>query len=180
MTKEFGYDLVMTTKTNFSIDELVSKLGTLGTQNILKIFNKIMIKSIKRRFETETTPEGRPWRSLSPVTIKRKRSRKKLQYTRKMMRAIKFLFVRNKLIISVDTEYAKVHQKGRRRKTVTKKQSLWMWANLFNKIGHPYRVKKMTTPARPFIGVSKKDLKEMDRQVLIYLKKQERLGRGTI
>ncbi len=107
--------------------------------------------STRKRFVTETDPDGNQWADLSPTTLARKRTTRKLYESGDLMQSIRFEagsdFVE---IIAGPTEYALTHQLGRADN------------KFFGKADAPI-------PARPFIGLSKEDKQEIDDAIFSFL-----------
>lgn len=122
--------------------------------NLLPLFTEIgssLEKSTRDRFVTQSAPDGTPWADLSPVTLARKRTTRKLYERGDLHDSIRFEagsdFVQ---IIAGPTEYAATHQFGRDD-------------NKF--FGGP----DAPIPARPFLGLSADDVDEIDDAVSDFL-----------
>ena len=118
------------------------KIGVL-----LRRIGRLLMESIRRRYLAERDPKGHPWRQLSPAYKAWKESkypgRKKLQLTRDMFRSLDIRLSVNRtntkgtLLVGMTDPKAPYHQLGTR-----------------------------TMPARPFLGVTKRNLKAIDKMVM--------------
>ena len=163
----------------------VEKAG-VDTQPLMAEIAGAMLLSTQRRFETQTGPDGTPWRRLSPRTAARRLNRKG---TRRGFDNI--LRVSNRLYDSVVGEasateaavgtnviYAAIHQKGgaidkpERSATVihaVKGRKGEERLGRFAKRGAKRAIERdvtigahtITIPARPYLGFSEEDREEI-------------------
>jgi phage virion morphogenesis protein len=114
-----------------------------------------LVKATRERFRRATGPTGTPWKSLSPATIakRRKGSSKPLIDTGTLMRSIGYrlgshsdLHVGTNHQLAPDVTSA-IHQLG----------------------GKAGRGRKVTIPARPFLGLSRDDRRMIVATVGAYL-----------
>ncbi len=145
-----------------------SNTGDLGKipmkvqPKILGSWGSYMLRETHQRFRDEESPEGTPWAKRKIFAkSKRKRSFRTLYGTGTLFRSIKYVVHKTYTLLFSNLPYAGVHQKGGTW-SVTKKQSVWMWANLFGKQGAPWRFKKITMPARPFLGFSGENIDKLE------------------
>ena len=110
-----------------------------------------MKKEVALRFRNQEDKDGKAWAELSKNTIlRRKRSKKKkgsakiLQDTGKLRNSISVGNTRTKAIVGTNLIYATTHQFGAERRVMTAK----------SKTGYTFF--PVTIPARPFMGLSKK------------------------
>lgn len=97
-----------------------------------------LVESTKRRFETQTAPDGSRWERNSPVTIKRKGRDQPLTGRGTLMDQINYQLTGNDTLdVGSPTVYAAMQQFGG-----TKSEFPNLWGDI---------------PARPFIGISTED-----------------------
>jgi phage virion morphogenesis protein len=112
-----------------------------------------LVESTKRRFETQTAPDGSRWERNSPVTIKRKGRDQPLTGRGTLMDQINYQITGNDTLdVGSPTIYAAMQQFGGRKSE---------FPNLWGDI-----------PARPFIGVSADDEQSILNTFINYLRDQ--------
>ncbi len=170
-------DVSYKTELNFDLAKWEHALGHGLTKTFLAKSLEYMNEEIERRFMVERGPDRRRWKKLSFITVKQKQGFRGIL---KRKNVLMYSFVSSVYVdswkISTSVPYAKVHQKGAIIR-VTPKQSYWMWANLFNKKGFPFRFKKIVIPPRPFIGFGRPDVLELETIAIELAKRTEKLGR---
>lgn len=127
--------------------------------NMLPLFTEIgsaLEDSTKGRFLTETDPDGNPWADLSPVTLERKRTSRKLYERGDLYDSVRFEAGAAYVDLIVGpTEYAATQHYGR----------------LDNRFfGGPLA----PIPARPIVGISAADSAEIDEALSDFLEQQVR------
>ena len=179
MKKKFrNADVSFSIQTNFDLDDWQQSFSKTLVNRILKKCLTYTNALVKKRFKEERDPTGKKWRKLSPITVRAKRGYSGiLKKTRTLMRSIRATFYGGELVMSTDVPYALIHQKGVRRIKTTKRQSLWMWYNLFNRKGPPGITRIISIPARPFMGFNKKNIQDIRKISIVEIKKSERMGR---
>ena len=138
--------------------------GPIFTQNmgglqprVLNALSRYQLRETRQRFRQEKDPDGKPWPARSSL---RSSSVRLLYGKGDLFRSIVAVVEKTRVVIGSVLVYAGIHQEGRVIRTSVK-QSVWMWANLFDKKGSPFRFKKITIPRRRFLGFSKKDRKQL-------------------
>ncbi|MBF0168793.1 MAG: phage virion morphogenesis protein [Alphaproteobacteria bacterium] len=141
------------------IEALNAALSQMKRRDLKPALNDIgmsMVVATQRRFETETDPLGRPWRPLSAVTLAARaggrlyiksgkrltakaakviNSGRILRDSARLYQSITHAVSGQGVEIGSNLVYARIHQMG----------------------GQAGRGKKVTIPARPFLGLSKTD-----------------------
>lgn len=162
---------------NFDLDEWSKYFDERLTATFLGEARKTIMHTVRKRFITEKGPNRIPWAKLSQLTLNRRRGKGRiLTDTRKLLQSIKGSIYRTELIVSTWFRHAFALQYGYVKRT-TPKQALWMWYNLYGKEGHPFRAKKITLPARPFLGFDQYLNKELNNNLRDLIKKSEKLGK---
>lgn len=88
------------------------------------------------RFEAEIGPDGQAWAAHSPVTLLRRgASAKKLRHRNHLYQSLSYAAGRLQAAVGTNRTYARIHQLG----------------------GKAGRGRKVTIPARPYLGVSADD-----------------------
>jgi len=144
-------------KFTFDVKDLASRLERAGPKAIkdtLRSCGNLALRSTHERFRQEIDPDGIPWK---PHVLPSK-SYRILWKEGDLFKSIVATFSKTKVVIGTALVYAGVHQRGAKL-AVTPKQSVWMWANLFNKQGNPFRFKTIRIPKRTFLGFSEDDQK---------------------
>lgn len=112
-----------------------------------------LTESTKRRFETQTAPDGSRWKRNSPVTIKRKGRDQPLTGRGTLMDQINYQITGNDTLdVGSPTIYAAMQQFGG-----AKSEFPNLWGDI---------------PARPFIGVSVDDEQSILNTFIDYLRDQ--------
>lgn len=112
-----------------------------------------LTESTKRRFETQTAPDGSRWERNSPVTIKRKGRDQPLTGRGTLMDQINYQITSNDTLdVGSPTIYAAMQQFGGQKSE---------FPNLWGDI-----------PARPFVGVSTEDEQSILDTFINYLRDQ--------
>jgi len=168
-------DVEYYTELNYDLNLWERLLGTGLTNNTLKELNVKLRKNMERRFSPQSKTY-RSWPPLSPLTVKYKKSERRLFLTGKMSRSFKSTIYGRELVISNRAPQAAIHQMGGAIKT-TEKQSFWLFHNVFDRKTHPFRPKLLIIPPRPFMGFDKNDIMVINKTIRTHLKKTERLGK---
>ena len=105
-------------------------------------FGRYLKSETKAQIKAEKSPTGTPWLPLAPVTIRQKRTRKKLRETYKMTRSLFYKVSKIELEFGIsDKKY----------------------------IHHHYGTKKM--PARVIVGVDTPErMKFLNKRISVYLR----------
>lgn len=152
----------------------------------LKRIGEHLVGSIKGdRFESETAPDGTPWAPLKPATLKRKQRQKRilktLQERGSLRRSIIYQVSANQLQVGTNLEYAAIHQFGgtipqAARSTEQEFKISKDGKSRFAKRGKGNFAQRITRgastteiPARPFLGVSRRDAAAIQEIVADYL-----------
>ena len=103
-----------------------------------------MVARTQERIKSETSPDGSPFKPISPETIEDKKDRgqilKILQAEGTLIASIGLVVRPNGVQIGSNQKYASIHQLG----------------------GQAGRGKKVTIPARPYLGVNAIDVEEIE------------------
>lgn len=140
----------------------LQKASRLDIKNKLgKPVGEAMVSSTRERFRTSKDPTGKPWQALSSTTVglgfrkkdykksgglrkgvaEREAKRKILVQSARLKNSITSDASDTQVAVGTNLVYGPIHQKG----------------------GQAGRGKKVTIPARPFLGVSSGDQREIER-----------------
>jgi len=144
---------------------------TSNLSPILKAIGDRIVEQTKRRFEAGgPAPDGTPWKDPKTPNPKRVRTLTVSGHLRDSIRAQ--MMGRNAVMVGTDKEYAAIHQKGGRTAASVilprRKKALKTPYGLFRRVNHPGSV----IPARPFLGVSAENSREVLDMINDYIAKR--------
>lgn len=117
-----------------ALTRLIQRSMTL--QPVFEEIGSALQASTENRFEAETGPDGQAWAAHSPVTLLRRgASAKKLRDRNHLYQSLSYAAGRLQVAVGTNRTYARIHQLG----------------------GQAGRGRKVTIPARPYLGVSADD-----------------------
>jgi phage virion morphogenesis protein len=138
-------------------DEVIKKLAAISSNetraDILNDFGTLMLSVTQGRFETETAPDGQPWQQSYRA---REDGGQTLTDSGVLRNEVSYNHSAERLEVGSATEYAAIHQYGG---DIVPKNGK---ALVFKVGGHVIVTKKVTMPARPFLGFSENDEKELE------------------
>jgi len=143
--------------------EISSRVSNLSP--ILRAIGDRVVEQTKRRFESQgPAPDGTPWAPLKPATLAAKKHKKILTETGHLRDSIRYrLLGQNAVAVGTNRVYAAIHQLGGRTPArtilpVRKKALYWPGAaHPVKSVRHPGSL----IPARPFLGLSDRDSREI-------------------
>lgn len=159
------------------LTRLMGKVGTI--EPALKGIGDYLQSATDKRFTDETGPDGKKWVDVKPSTRKKKRNTKILTEqgeTGGLRGRINHQVANNTLLLGTDSPYGAIHQLGGeiKQEGVTLHLSGTGRNTRFAKKGKGDRTKQVNRtikmPARPYLGVSKADEKEVVLIIGDYLK----------
>lgn len=118
-----------------ALNRLAARGGNLAPA--LKVIGEELVKSTEARFGSQgPAPDGTPWPKLSPMTLTRKKHPKILTESGHLRGSIRSRLLGSRAVaVGTNRAYAAIHQLG----------------------GQAGRGRKVTIPARPYLGVSAAD-----------------------
>lgn len=149
------------TVTDASTVSALERLYAAGG-NLLSVYKNIgayEADATKRRFITETDPDGIPWKDLNPLYARTKKGPGKLRGETRRLSQIVYQAAEDGVEIGSDAEYARIHNEGG---TIVPKNGA---ALVFSMGGQTFIVKSVKMPRRQFLGFSDEDINEI--QLLI-------------
>ena len=124
---------------------------------MLDEIGQVLATSTRERFRSATAPDGSPWKPLSPKTLKRKKNSRILVESGELHGSIHHEVQGDTVAIGTNLKYAGVHQFGGTIQRERRRRS----AKGFMLGGEPVAQSKIAIPARPFLGLSKSDEKQV-------------------
>lgn len=134
------------------LEKHLEKMMKLDFQGMHEQIGETLVASAQKRFEDEEDPDGKAW----PKSIRaEEEGGQTLTDSARLKNSITFKARPEGVAYGTNVKYASVHQEGREIKA--KKAKFLKFA-----VGKGYaQVKKVTIPARPFIGISQDDMEEI-------------------
>jgi len=129
----------------------------------LRTVSNYQLRAIRENFRNERDPSGAPWAPLSPLTQRtRGHSRRMLYGNNDPNQLIRSVPEGTEAVrIGTNDPILGIHHHGARQ-TITRKQSVWMWFNLFGGSGAPgpggMVGKVLVLPRRRGIGFGPADI----------------------
>ena len=140
-----------------ALNQLASTLDDL-TPALRDIGEYLMIAH-DERFAQQVAPDGTPWKALSPSyqRTKTKNANRLLVLNGYLSKSFRYQVGNQELTFGTDVPYAAHHQFGTRPYTITpkSKKALAFGGAVVKKVNHP------GLPARPFLGISDADSREI-------------------
>jgi phage virion morphogenesis protein len=163
----------MTAFFEHSIDEseVVARLVRIGSRGkdltpVTKSFGDYLIRETVTRFEQERDPDGAAWEPLSPLTLAFKKNTGILTETTDLRNSFSRKANRMSVKVGSDRPYAAVHQFGLKRalnisahrRKVKSRSRKGVQSGVAFVRAHE---RKVSIPARPFLGFTAQDEKEL-------------------
>lgn len=123
-----------------SIDKGVHQIGK--TKELMETIGEVLVSGAKERFEDEKAPDGTAW-----VKGKKKSGKTLSGQTGNLKKSITVNAGISEVVYGSNLEYAAIHQFG----------------------GTPELAHNKTMPARPFIGISEEDDKEIKHMMALFM-----------
>ena len=136
--------------------------ATSDLRPLLEAIREDLLLSHDERARDQVDPQGHTWKALDPLYAKTKRGGRILHASGRML-SLASRVEGDTVVIGTNAEYAAAHQFGATIRPKAKK------ALRFNMGGKWFTKKSVTIPARPFLGVSEQDKKDMVEAVQDYL-----------
>ncbi|NLS00189.1 phage virion morphogenesis protein [Rhizobium sp. P38BS-XIX] len=130
--------------------EQLTRLMT-NTRPVMAAIGTELVASTHMRFVTQQDPDGQPWHILNPTYAEGKRNTRILTESGRLRDSINSRPGNDQVLVGTNVIYAAPHQFG----AVIEPKSA---SHLFFRMGGELVVaKKVTLPARPFLGISSDD-----------------------
>ena len=142
-----------------ALGKAAHKLG--NTQALMESVGDALVSGTLKRFQDEEDPTGKKW-------PKSKRAAKKdgqtLTDTALLRRSVDYAATSDKVMVGSNLPYARIHQKGGTIKPKKAKKLVFKGRG-----GKKVAVDEVTIPARPYLGVSADDMKEVRETISDFL-----------
>lgn len=155
---------------------MLDRLGKEGTDDLMPRLGEYLLKSTQSRFDSQTAPDGTPWKALSPAYARQKKYNKERVLTLRgyLRRSIRYQ-VSGPAEVEVGTNilYGAIHQLGgmievKARQATVRYRSVAgrvLFASKKHKRATERQVTvpahQVTIEARPFLGISAEDDKQI-------------------
>jgi len=171
-----------TSTIEFDSTDALRKINMVAAQltivyPMLRNMGDYLITSHMRRFEKQISPDGTPWKALSPRYLKTKRKNKDkiLQFNGYLKNNMRYQVENDELLFGSDRPYAAIHQFGGDINIAARSQQAYFNQKKDGSIGQLFVKKKKSNfaqwvtigaykiqmPARPFLGTSEADNNEL-------------------
>ena len=146
------------------LDKALGKAAhALGnTQALMESVGEALISGTLKRFDDEEDPDGNKWEPSRRATDDGGQT---LTDTGRLRRSVDYAATPGKVMVGSNLKYARIHQKGG---TITPKKAKKLVFT--GRDGKKVAVDKVTLPARPYLGISDEDLKEVKDTMADFLK----------
>ena len=172
---------ITATVTDAQARAMLARLGEPGTDDLMPRLGEYLQSSTQKRFKSQTAPDGTAWAPLQPRYARRKKYAKdKILTLRGYLRSGIHYQVTGPAEVEVgsNTKYAAIHQLGgeidKPERQATVRYRSVAGKTLFASRKHKRATEKTVTipvhfvkiPARPFLGISTEDDREIRDIVL--------------
>lgn len=145
-------------RTEGQLDEIYQKLKQLSEidpNDISQTMGEILRTGTLDRFDSGKSPDGNAW----PKSIRASGGGKTLVDSGRLRNSINVRSSASGVEVGTNTVYAAIHQFGG---PISAKSASWL---VFNVGGQTVRKKSVNIPARPYLGVSDEDEKEIKSMI---------------
>ncbi len=128
--------------------DYLAKLAKVAGENskVWHQIGNILYDDVLNNFDRERTPDGTPWQKSWRAKLQ---GGKTLQNTGRLRDSIQLVVKGNQISVGTNVKYARVHQFGA---TIRAKGGGYL---TFKGAGNWAKVRSVSIPARPFLGLSK-------------------------
>ncbi len=142
------------------VEQIIARLNPFQGETLLEALARLIRESTRERILAGgPAPDGSAWKpnraGLTPI----------LHRSGALARSIDYAVAGTRAIIGSGLVYARIHQEGG---VIVPKSASALVFQVGNQV---YRVKKVTMPARPYIGLSGEDRSELVQTVAAYLRR---------
>ncbi|KAA6404482.1 phage virion morphogenesis protein [Candidatus Tokpelaia sp.] len=121
----------------------------------LKNIGEALLQTTRERFDSGKDPDGKMWQELAPLTVMLRRSSKPiLLRTGRLRNSVSYNIINNRLELGPNTVDAAIHQFGGE---IVPKDSQALRIPGLSGANRAIFLKKVTIPARPYIGFGEVD-----------------------
>lgn len=142
------------------VEQFLARLNPFQSETLLEAMARLIRESTRERIIAGgPAPDGSAWKpnraGRAPI----------LHLSGALARSIDYVVAGTRAIIGSGLVYARIHQEGG---VIVPKSAAALVFSVGNQV---YRVKKVTMPARPYIGLSGEDRSELVQTVAAYLRR---------
>ncbi len=135
----------------------LKNLSETDIKGMNSVIGQDLRRSTLKRFTTQRDPEGKPWEESRSATAD---GRKALTDRARMKNSIKVKSNKKGVAVGTNTIYARTHQEGAKDRVISAKNGKKLKFKINGKWCSKDSV-KVTIPARPFLGISEDDMREI-------------------
>lgn len=142
-----------------ALGKAAHKLG--NTQALMESVGDALMSGTLRRFSDQEDPQGKQWESSARAA---EEGGETLTKTGALRKSIDYAATSDKVMVGSNLPYARIHQKGGTIKPKKAKKLVFKGRG-----GKKVAVDEVTIPARPYLGVSADDMKEVRETISDFL-----------
>jgi phage virion morphogenesis protein len=142
-----GFSLGLNAFAN-AIEQMATKASGMQIE-MLSAIGETLVASTQKRFEQGVGPDGTAWEPSNRADNTKRG--KTLVNTKVLKNSISWATNGNEVHVGTNKEYARIHQLGGE---ITPKKASWL---VFKIGGRTVRTRKVTIPARPYLGINNED-----------------------
>lgn len=134
---------------------------------LMEVVGDTLLSGTHERLDAEEDPEGRKWK---PSARAREEDGKTLDDSSALRDSLDYLALPDRVMVGSNLPYARIHQKGGKTSPHVirpkRKKALAFKGMVRKKVNHP----GSDIPARPYLGVSEKDMDEIRAVMADFMK----------
>lgn len=142
-----------------ALGKAAHKLG--DTQALMESVGEALVSGTLKRFSDQEDPQGKQW---EPSARAAEEGGETLTKTAALRNSIDYAATSDKVMVGSNLPYARIHQKGGTIKPKKAKKLVFKGRG-----GKKVAVDEVTIPARPYLGVSPDDMKEVRETISDFL-----------
>lgn len=142
-----------------ALGKTAHKLG--NTQALMESVGDALVSGTLQRFSAQEDPQGKHW---EPSARAAEEGGETLTDTGALRKSIDYAATSDKVMVGSNLPYARIHQKGAIIKPKKAKKLVFKGRG-----GKKVPVDEVTIPARPYLGVSADDMKEVRETISDFL-----------
>lgn len=148
---------VRITVSSAELDELLGQIARVGSDpaRVLRPIGRALIRNTQDRARRGVTPSGDEFEPHNALYWASKRNATALRESGRLMKSLSSQVSGAQLRVGTNTKYAAVHQFGA---TIKAKNAPFLVFKLGNRW---VKTKEVEIPARPFLGISAEDLRDI-------------------
>ena len=141
---------------------LINAAKKLSNKKLLmESIGETLVSGTMKRFVQEKDPEGKSWKKSARA---QEEAGQTLSDTGMLRKSVNYAATEDKVTVGTNLKYARIHQLGG---TIKPKKGKSL--KFKGRDGKDVFVKKVDIPARPYIGVSAEDLKEVQETIMEFI-----------